>query len=264
MYRVKRGKKEQYLKDDPALEEFLLQQGTRNLSLAVGDEDTLSGTDLLQAIRIGSRYIASLDRLSRTADPMVVDAWFRVEGPAAGGDRAALEDAGQRLQESLAQVHPDVTVRRVEVVFHDDEGSYALQVQTLNQGRDRITVLGGLTNSLPERAVLERLASELRDRIKLPAAMGDKPLTNWPAVVEAVLTAARKGYEIQRYKGLGEMNPEQLWETTMDPEVRTLLQVRIDDTVAADDMFTVLMGDEVEPRRRFIETNALNVQNLDI
>jgi len=264
LYNVKRGKKEQYLKDDPALEEFLLQQGTRNLSLALPDEQTLGGTDLLQAIRIGSRYVAGLERQARVSDPAVVDAWFAIDGAAAGGDRVALEDAGARLRESLAQVHPDITVRRVEVVFHDDEGSYALQVQTLTQGRDRLTVLGGLANASPERAALGRLAAELRKRIQLPVALGDKVLTAWPAVVDAVLTAARKGYEIQRYKGLGEMNPEQLWDTTLNPENRTLLQVQISDAIDADTIFTVLMGDDVDPRREFIQDNALNVRNLDI
>ncbi len=264
LYKVRRGKKERYLKDDTALEEFLLQQGTRNLSLSLPGEVTLEGSDLLQAIRIGSRYQAVLDRQGRVADPAVLDAWMRIDGPAVGTERAALEEAGSRLKESLIQVHPDLTIRGIEVVFHDDQGSYALHVQTLNQGRDRITVLGAVMTGHFEESTLSRLATEMRERLPLPVSLGDKVFASWPSAVDAVLAMARKGYEIQRYKGLGEMNPEQLWETTLDPENRTLLQVQISDAIDADTIFTILMGDEVDPRREFIQDNALNVRNLDI
>jgi DNA gyrase subunit B len=115
---------------------------------------------------------------------------------------------------------------------------------------------------------VRRLAREL-------AAIGDPPFTlaegettelvpNLQLAVGRVMAQARKGLEIQRYKGLGEMNPAQLWETTMNPETRTLLQVKIEDAYEADDIFSTLMGDEVEPRRKFIEANALNVRNLDV
>ncbi len=262
LYKVRRGRKEQYLKDDPALEEFLLQQGTRNLSLTVNGGVELAGTDLLQAMRIGSRYVSALARQDWAADPAVLDAWYRIGGPAASSDRIALEEAGARLVATLSELSPEVTIRRSEVVFHDDHGAYLLQVETLSEGRDRLTLLGGITT--PERMVLNRVAAELVPRLPLPASLGDRSLGRWPQVVEAVMVAARKGYEIQRYKGLGEMNPEQLWETTLDPENRTLLQVQISDAIDADTLFTILMGDQVDPRREFIQDNALNVRNLDI
>jgi len=261
LYKVRRGRKEQYLKDDPALEEFLLQQGTRNLTLGVPGGE-LAGTDLLQAMRVGSRYVQGLDRQDRSADPIVLDAWYRLDGPAAGTERIPLEQTGVRLLADLREHAPEVTVRRCEVAFHDDLGAYVLQVETLSEGRDRLTLLGPI--STPERVTLSRAAAELRQRLPLPATLGDRALSRWPQVIAAVMAAARKGYEIQRYKGLGEMNPEQLWETTLDPENRTLLQVQISDAIDADTIFTILMGDAVDPRREFIQDNALNVRNLDI
>ena len=111
---------------------------------------------------------------------------------------------------------------------------------------------------------MRTLAVQLREKTELPVHLGEEKLSTWAAVLDRVLSVAQKGYDIQRYKGLGEMNPGQLWETTMDPEGRSLLQVNIGDAIEADAMFTVLMGDEVAPRRRFIEDNALNVRNLDV
>jgi len=117
-----------------------------------------------------------------------------------------------------------------------------------------------------QRAV--ELFMKLEDRLAPPFVAGEngtsEEIATRDLLLDRVLTAAKKDLTIQRYKGLGEMNPEQLWETTMNPETRTLLQVRIDDAVETDEIFTVLMGDQVEPRRRFIEANALDVRNLDI
>jgi DNA gyrase subunit B len=146
-------------------------------------------------------------------------------------------------------------------------GSRVIARARLNGGRQETLIDAEFCES-PEFEELQRLAGELRP-------MGDPPFTitagekisespSLGSTVAELLARARKGVDIQRYKGLGEMNPEQLWETTMNPETRTLLQVRVEDAYEADEIFSTLMGDEVEPRRRFIEDNALSVRNLDI
>ena len=145
----------------------------------------------------------------------------------------------------------------------DETVSYRLVISTLRDGTERQTVLG----PLPEEAdSFSRLVDMLADQLPLPAQISGvvEPIYGWRQLLELVLTNARKGFEVQRYKGLGEMNPDQLWETTMDPARRTLLQVAVDNPTEADQIFSVLMGDSVEPRRRFIQTNALNVRNLDV
>ena len=140
-------------------------------------------------------------------------------------------------------------------------------VTSRESGTDRKTVLAYDFLASPEWQQLRACVARLREVGDGPFVLDTDREASFGTLDEAVdrlIETSKKGLSIQRYKGLGEMNPEQLWETTMDPERRTLLQVKVEDATAADEMFTILMGDHVEPRREFIETNALDVQNLDV
>jgi DNA gyrase subunit B len=263
LYKAKRGKKERYLKDNGALQEFLLDQGARNLVISDGETET-TGDDLLTLVRMIGRYEEHLGHHARDADKAVMDAWLYVNGQSAGSDKDALEARIPDLRGRLEIANPDLYLEKVEVVHNELSGGYALLVDSFQAGRPRSTRLGAGLNEGADTAAMRTLAVELREKTQLPVMLGDEKLSTWAQVLDRVLAVAQKGYDIQRYKGLGEMNPGQLWETTMDPESRTLLQVNIGDAIEADAMFTVLMGDEVAPRRRFIEDNALNVRNLDV
>ena len=135
-------------------------------------------------------------------------------------------------------------------------------------GFERETVIDNDFLVTPEFRELKKLSDEISEVGKPPYTIADegekKIFNNLQEVKDYIVGEGKRGQDIQRYKGLGEMNPDQLWETTLDPERRTLLQVRVDDAVEADDIFTILMGDQVEPRREFIEKNALNVKHLDV
>lgn len=263
LYKAKRGKKERYLKDNGALQEFLLDQGARNLVIRHGETE-ITGDALLTLVRMIGRYQEQLEHHARDSDKAVMDAWLYIDGPSAGSDQAALEARIPDLRGRLQVSNPEIYLERVEVVHNERSGGYAILVESFQAGRPRVTRLGAGLNEGADTAALRQLAQELTGQIALPVQLGDEELGTWAQVLDRVLAVAQKGYDIQRYKGLGEMNPEQLWETTMDPESRTLLRVGIDDAIEADAMFTVLMGDEVAPRRRFIEDNALNVRNLDV
>ncbi|MDG1483598.1 MAG: DNA topoisomerase (ATP-hydrolyzing) subunit B [Myxococcota bacterium] len=267
LYKVKRGKKERYLKDDPALEEFLLAQGIRSLVLTDANGKVLDSESLLAVVEGVRRYTRRLNEGARRRVPVVVDAWYTL-----GGHRLDFSSPDDltaivpRLQEVLGSLAPNlhITTTAVKTVTAEDGTvSYRLVISTLRDGTERQTVLG----PLPEEAdSFSSLVDMLAEKLPLPAQISGvvEPIYGWRQLLELVLTNARKGFEIQRYKGLGEMNPDQLWETTMDPARRTLLQVTVDNPTEADQIFSVLMGDSVEPRRRFIQTNALNVRNLDV
>jgi DNA gyrase subunit B len=169
----------------------------------------------------------------------------------------------------MARIAPDAGPVTFELAEDREHGGWKIIARERTNGAARETIVNAEFCSSPEFEEVLRLINELRPVVGTPPfTLLDGERSTLAATrreaVNCIMAQARKGLEIQRYKGLGEMNPGQLWETTMDPERRTLLQVRVEDAYAADEIFSTLMGDEVEPRRRFIEENALSVKNLDI
>ena len=263
LYKIKKGKTSRYLKDDPALETYLIEHGAKSQSLS-WEGGGAEGEALQALVSTVGDYARWIERLDRRFDPSVLDAWLAMGATSAGTDKAALEDWIAPLKERLAVTAPNLTLQDIKVEEDEEEGGFALSVTTLREGHTLSFHLGEEVNNHPELKHIRALATTLQEKLPLPATLSDKTLHTWPEVLNAVLETARKGHEIQRYKGLGEMNPDQLWETTMDPDTRSVLQVLINDAIDADRIFTILMGDQVDPRRDFIQKNALNVRNLDI
>jgi len=262
LYRVKRGKKERYLKDAAELESFLVNSGLGSLKLhsAAGE---LKGEDLSQAVRVLNRYASRLRLHERLVDPEVLDVWFLSGGLDDLQDSEALEQRGQRLVSNIQARLPEFTRPAVELDSDPMSGEQHLVLTGLRQGEQRSAILGG--SALGDIEQFRHLQRLLGQHLPLPVRIGDaEPILTWWALQQELMRAVTRGYDIQRYKGLGEMNPDQLWETTMDPERRTLVRVSVENQIDADEVFSVLMGDAVEPRRQFIERNALNVRNLDI
>ena len=264
LYKVKRGKKEQYIKDERALTDFLLGQGARNLNIGDGTQVLFENDELLNLVRTVARYTERLGNLPRRLEPTVVDAWLGIGGHDVGGDRESLEAMVGPLGDRLRAVAPELSIQQISVVHDDISDTWSVLVDAFRDGQPTYTRLDATLNRGAEFATLRTLADALRADLTLPAFLNDREVRTWTQLMDTVMAQSKRGYEIQRYKGLGEMNPDQLWDTTMDPSARTLMQVECDDFIEADSMFTVLMGDLVAPRREFIEQNALNVRNLDI
>ncbi len=270
LYRVQKGKKESYLKDEGALDEYLLSQGTDKATLTAGDSAALAGTDLRKLAQDAIRYRALLSRADRRRDSRIIDAAIRLGDLDLGllKEHVQVKEQPQKIFTLAQKLYPDVEVRLAKIERDVEHDCDMLVFQTTVAGALRETRLDFDYLSGAEWGELAELYATLAELgtgpYKLTTAAGELEVDDVFAAVEALKTAATQGQTIQRYKGLGEMNPDQLWETTMDPAQRTFLQVRVDDTVEADEVFSVLMGDAVEPRREFIEKHALDVQNLDI
>jgi DNA gyrase subunit B len=269
LYRVAKGKKEQYLKDEAAMDEWLLSAGTEKAALVSG-ELSISGGDLKKLAQDAIAYRALLERADRRRDKRVVDAAIQLGDLDLTllKDHGALKEQAEKIPARAQKLYPELEVRKVRVVPDAEHGCDALVFETQVMGAPRETRLDHDYLSGAEWTELAALHGAVLEIGPGPYQLSvdgtEEEVDDVFAAVAALRRHASQGQTIQRYKGLGEMNPEQLWETTMDPERRTMLQVRVDDTVEADEVFSVLMGDAVDQRRAFIEKHALDAQNLDI
>jgi len=270
LFGVRKGKKMMYMKVQSDLDRFLIESGIDGLTVQATKGPALSGKPLFNlATRLRS-YREHLGKLDRRCDQRVVAAALRAGHVDAEtfDDPSALQAAAKAMEGYLTERHPETLPLTVKVETPAENGPLIVtrfrpgatskpatlsreivatgEYRELNSIEEDIESIG----PVPYRATTEKgQTHELADADALDAYIAER---------------GRAGMNITRYKGLGEMNADQLWETTMNPDARTLLQVRVSDDVRADELFSVLMGDQVEPRRKFIEHNALNVRNLDI
>lgn len=258
LYKIKRGKKELYLRNDAALQQFLLDEGAEGLSLrAENGSETFDGKQIIPVIHLLLEQRVLTDKIAKKGiSPELLELILAVNIPVNVEEHTDLN--GYLTQ--MAALRPDVSYQISEEQTTISIGNLRsiIDNQTLNVlGSYEYELLAENHDKISTKLGSGKLYLEQDGKLLYETENADDLLA-W------FLEYAKKGINIQRYKGLGEMNPDQLWETTMNPENRTLLQVKIEDAVEADAIFTILMGDQVEPRRDFIEQNALNVVNLDI
>jgi len=263
LYKVARGKSEVYLKDQAALEDYLIEMGTEGAVLRLPDGTEIAGNDLARVIEGARQFRRVLDA-------------FPTHYPRSILEQAALAGAFEpgRADDDL-QLVADTVAKRLNLIAPEFERGWqgritqdhGIRLSRILRGVEELRTLDGAVLRSGEARRLSQLAGQHRDIYRDPARLVRKDreqAIHGPIdLLKSILAEGEKGLTLQRYKGLGEMNPNQLWETTLDPEARTLLQVKIDDLAEADDIFSKLMGDVVEPRREFIQQNALSVEHLD-
>ena len=264
LYRLAVGKSEHYLKDEDSLNAFLLKRASEKKQVFLpGSDQPLAPEQLIGLLKTFSRYDEWLDRQSkRGMSKKLLEKIIRIF------DENGLEDSDQEHSTSVLKAKLEESgYEVVSIEVEEEHRGYDLDVMELANGHKKQRIGYDFLVSVEFRKLLS-LYRTLSLLHAVPYVVQDSQgQTNFddPRVFfQHLMDEARKGTTIQRYKGLGEMNPEQLWHTTMDPEKRTLLQVRVDDQVLADELFTTLMGDPVEPRREFIQVNALDFRELDI
>ena len=270
LYKIKKGKQERYVKDDKELNNYLLQLAIEGAKLFVDESaPALSDLALEDLSRQYMNLIAIFERLKRTIPSEFLDNLLNM--PSVNSEildsdeklKLWLDDLQKRLNDKSANsISYTVSLRE------DDKEKQEIVISKRVYGiSSEMIVKTNFFNS-PDYELIKKFVDQVLDLFSDESyvSRGDKKhqVTQFSEVYEWLMKEAKKGQNIQRYKGLGEMNPDQLWETTMDADNRRLLKVRIEDAIAADEVFTTLMGDHVEPRREFIEKNALNVNNLDV
>ncbi|OHX13459.1 DNA gyrase subunit B [Chromobacterium sphagni] len=263
LYKAKHGKQERYLKDDYELNQYLLQLALEKAELIPAEgEAPLAGDTLAEIARQFLLTRAVIERESRVIDPLVLEAMLK-SGPLSLQSQAESTACIAALQ---ALLPPEAI--ELQLLRDEKNDGHLIKVIRKLHGNVLVTVLDQNFLDSGDYAELKKtgdlLNNLLREGAQVKRGETVRPVAEFGEALDWLLAEVKKGMNIQRYKGLGEMNPEQLWETTMDPTVRRLLKVRIEDVMGADDVFTTLMGDDVEPRRAFIEGNALIARNIDV
>jgi len=274
LYKVKVGKEEQYLKDGPALDAFLLKVALKDASLQTGgtNSTTLSGDTLGELARKHQVAEAVIARLRNFMDAEALRAI--ADGVALDLDTTpAAEASAVALQAKLRELNTTGVPAEVTSEFDARTDKPLLRISRRHHGNIKSSVLTQDFVHGADYAALAEAANTFRGLLSPEGALvkrgegeraKEEKVDDFRQAMKWLIGEAERATSRQRYKGLGEMNPEQLWETTMDPTVRRLLRVQIDDAIEADRVFTMLMGDEVEPRREFIEQNALRAANIDV
>ena len=266
LYKASRGKSSTYLKNEKAFEEFLIDSGLEDVTLTLGSGEMRAGADLREIIGDAIRLRGLLEGLHSRYSRKLIE-----QAAIAGGLNAELMSNRQRADTVITE-----TARRLDLIADETERGWTgalgedggLRFERMVRGVKEFALIDmGLIGSQDARHI-DQMSARLHEIYSVPPKLnrkdGSREISGPSELLEQIFALGRRGLSMQRYKGLGEMNAEQLWETTLDPNVRSLLQVRINDAVDADGLFSRLMGDEVEPRRDFIQENALSVANLDI
>ncbi|MEI7673420.1 MAG: toprim domain-containing protein, partial [Deltaproteobacteria bacterium] len=278
LFKVSDRKQEIYIHNEETMKNHVLDSGVNRVRLLVvnGTSQIITGKRLLDHIRKAMRIETVLDKFEKeeknrdiirimAGDPNLADEDFRTE--------EAMSKVAKRTGTALGE-----EFEGVDIEMDQEHGRWRMVFRMRRSGRVAVTIIDRDIMKLPKFAEIRALLGQITILGEAPyrvsmvdgneaegsPAAEPESIATMAALIDYIISAGKKGYTVQRYKGLGEMNPEQLWQTTMNPEKRTLLQVRIEDAVAADEIFTTLMGDQVEPRRNFIYKNALYASNLDV
>ena len=263
LYKVSRGRSEVYLKDQAEMDDYLVQQGIEGAVLRQGNGEEISGQDLVRIVD-EARQLRRVFQAFPTHYPRHILEQAAISGAfVPGAVDADLQGTADKLAARLNLIAVEYEKGWSGRITQD----HGMRLARILRGVEEVRTLDGKMLRSGEARKTGSFTKSLQDVYELPATLARKDrnqVIHGPIdLLDAILGEGEKGLSLQRYKGLGEMNPDQLWETTLDPDARTLLQVQVSDMAEADDLFTKLMGDVVEPRREFIQKNALSVENLD-
>lgn len=262
LYKVKQGKNERYVKDEDAMNKYILELALVEAKFVADGKSILEGKELADASNIYLKAKQAIDSHARFMDRHVLESLLRIP-------RISLKTS-EDVASAISMLETNMAAQNVkfESFFDEEKNEYRIKVVRIEHGNYVVSNIDGYfidsgdyTRLVKANDVVSKISG-----INLNVMRGDnsKAVQDFAQGLDWLMTEVKKGLNIQRYKGLGEMNASQLWDTTMDPQVRSLLKVTIEDAISADNIFSTLMGDEVEPRRNFIEENALRARNLDI